>query len=230
MHCLNYFAIWHIRSSKSYEALNFQWKTVSDNSLMYSYWWKNFGLALDSLSDVSQLSWETWKRKHCPSWYVYDKWCNWAAARIPQFLLEDNKTNSNSRKPWERWGFRFLLTNTAEQITAIKNGKLARTRKQNSLTDSASTGLENLYCIKWSTNKLNMCRNWSWSFFVYTAFLRKNGESKSKSFHCSTRITKTWMISKAFWPFRQCGRNWKSYGHLWLLSGQQCRLQWTQET
>ena len=56
-----------------------------------------------------------------------------------------------------------------EQITTIGNGKLARSRKQNSLTDSESTGLKNCTALKWSTNKLNMYRNWRWLFFVYTA-------------------------------------------------------------
>ena len=146
---------------------------------MYSCRWKYFGLALNSLSNVSQLYWENWKRKHCPSWYVCDNWWNWAA-RIPQFLLEDNKTNSNSRRSC---AFRFLLSNCTdtlrrasavtmhdgEQITAIKNGKLARSRKQNWLTDSESTGLKKCSALKWSPNKLNLYRKWRWSFFVYTS-------------------------------------------------------------
>ena len=101
-----------ISSSKSYEALNFQRKTVWYRSLMYSHRWKNFGLSLDSLSNVSQLHWENWKQKHCPRWYVCHNWWN-SAARIPQFLLEDNNTNSNSRKTRESCGVRLLLTNAA---------------------------------------------------------------------------------------------------------------------
>ena len=56
-----------------------------------------------------------------------------------------------------------------EQLTAVRNGKLARSRKQKSLTASESTGLKNCIALKWSTNKLNICKLWHWSFIVYTA-------------------------------------------------------------
>ena len=228
MHCLNYFATWHIWSSKTYEALNFQWKTVSDNSLMYPYRWKYSALALDSLSIVSQLHWKNWKRKHCLNWYVCDNWWNWAA-RIPQFLLEDNKTNSNSRKTWRLRVLVFVkkhCTDTrrrasavtmhdGEQITAIKIGKLARSPKQNSLTGSESTGLKNCTALKWSTDKLNMYRNWSSSSFVYTAcfcgrtvnrsgkvfIVALSDDQNLNDFKSILNVPPMWKELKKLWPF-----------------------------
>ena len=102
-----------------------------------------------------------------------------------------------------------------EQITAIKNGKLARSRKQHSLTDSECTGLKKCTALKWSTNKLNMYRRWRWFFCLYRMFLPENGESKSKSFHWSTllddcnlndfksisTVPPMWSKLKKLWPF-----------------------------
>ena len=102
-----------------------------------------------------------------------------------------------------------------EQITAIKNGKLARSRKQNSLTDSESTGLKNCNALKWSTNKLNMYRIWRWSFFVYTAcFCGRTVNQRQKVFivalsddhnlndiNSILTLPPMWKELKKLWPF-----------------------------
>ena len=103
-----------------------------------------------------------------------------------------------------------------EQIRAIKNGKLARSGKQNSLTDSESTGLKNCTALKWSTNKLNMNRIWRWSFFVYTACVCGRTVNQSRKifivvlsrddhnlndFKSILTLPPMWKELKKFWPF-----------------------------
>ena len=80
--------------------------------------------------------------------------------RVP-FIVNKHCTNMRRRGS-------ALTMHGGEQITTIKNGKFARSRKQNSLTDSESTGLKNCTVLKWSTTKLNLYRNWRSSSFVYT--------------------------------------------------------------
>ena len=132
---------------------------------------------------------ENWKWTHCHRWYVCDIWWK-RTARILQFLLEDNKTNSNSRKPWGSCGFRFFInkhsTDTrhrasavtmhdGKQVRAIKNGKLAGSPKENKPTYMSeskiwkSTRFKSCTALKRSTKRLNKCRNWRWSLFVETA-------------------------------------------------------------
>ena len=186
MHCLDDFATWHqlIKKSRSSQFPTGNCLIAPSNAFPPV---QVIGSALGSLS-VSQLEWENWKWTHCPRLYVCDNWWKWAA-RIPQFLLEDNKTNSNCSKPWRSYSFRFLLTNTPRtrdaevalltmhdggQSTPIGNGTLARSRTQNSLTTksecrfSKSTRLKSWTALKWPTKRLNMCRIWLWLLFVDT--------------------------------------------------------------
>ena len=102
-----------------------------------------------------------------------------------------------------------------EQITAIKNGKLALPRKQSSLTDSESTGLKNCTALKWSTNKMNMYRIWRWSFFVYTACFCGRTMNQSREvfivalwddhnlndFKSILTLPPMWKELKKLWPF-----------------------------
>ena len=102
-----------------------------------------------------------------------------------------------------------------EQITAFKSGKLARSWKQNSLTDSESTGLKNCTALKWSTKRWNMYRNWRWSCFVYTAcfcgrtvnqsrkvfIVALSDDQNLNDFKSILTVPPMWKELKKLWPF-----------------------------
>ena len=188
MHCLDDFASWQIRSSKSCGALSLHLK-LFDSALnvfpAVQKIWIGFRFNIKCFTTTSGKN-ES-ERIVTDDTYVYNCWKR--AARIPQFLLKTTKpiqlqkTLRQLRVPFfvnkhstdTRHRATAVTMHDGEQVTAIKNGKLARSPEQNSPTDMSeckfwrSTRFKSCTALKRSTKRLNKCRIWRWSLFVDTA-------------------------------------------------------------